>query len=88
MVCLSTAEAEYIAATEVAKDILWLRGLLLHELRMLPADPSPFMLLRSHLVSLSPSITPAVVTTSFIKAEPTLPVSHQHANHSDPTPLT
>ena len=28
MVCLSTAEAEFVAATEAAKDVLWLRGLL------------------------------------------------------------
>ena len=27
-VCLSTAEAEYIAATEAAKDVLWLRNFL------------------------------------------------------------
>ena len=29
MVCLSTAEAEFVAATEAAKDVVWLRGLLL-----------------------------------------------------------
>ena len=28
MVCLSTAEAEFVAATEAAKDVLWLQGLL------------------------------------------------------------
>ena len=28
MVCLSTAEAEFIAATEAAKDVIWIRGLL------------------------------------------------------------
>ena len=28
MVCLSTAEAEFVAATEAAKDVIWLRGLL------------------------------------------------------------
>ena len=28
-VCLSTAEAEYIAATECAKDVLWLRNFLI-----------------------------------------------------------
>ena len=29
MVCLSTAETEFVAATEAAKDVVWLRGLLL-----------------------------------------------------------
>ena len=28
MVCLSTAEAEFIAATEATKDVMWIRGLL------------------------------------------------------------
>ena len=27
-VCLSTAEAEYVAATEAVKDVIWLRNLL------------------------------------------------------------
>ena len=39
MVCLSTAEAEYIAATEAAKDVIWLRGVL-NELGLLPSIPS------------------------------------------------
>ena len=42
MVCLSTAEAEYIAATEAAKDVVWLRGLL-NELGLLPPGPSNIM---------------------------------------------
>ena len=29
MVCLSTAETEFVAATEAAKDVVWLRGLLM-----------------------------------------------------------
>ena len=39
MVCLSTAEAEFVAATEVAKDVLWVRGLLT-ELGMPPKSPA------------------------------------------------
>ena len=38
MVCLSTSEAEFVAATEAAKDVLWVRGFL-HELGLL--DPAP-----------------------------------------------
>ena len=39
MVCLSTAESEFIAATEAAKDVIWLRGVL-NELGLLPSSPS------------------------------------------------
>ena len=39
MVCLSTAEAEFVAATEAAKDVVWLRGLL-SELGFSLAAPS------------------------------------------------
>ena len=39
MVCLSTAEAEFVAATEAAKDVLWFRGIL-DELSLLPSDAS------------------------------------------------
>ena len=28
MVCLSTAEAKFVAATEAAKDVVWIKGLL------------------------------------------------------------
>jgi hypothetical protein len=38
MVCLSTAEAEFVAATEAAKDVMWLRGLLT-ELGYIHATP-------------------------------------------------
>ena len=39
MVCLSTAESEFVAATEAAKDVVWLRGLLL-ELGFALTSPS------------------------------------------------
>ena len=39
MVCLSTAEAEFIAATEAAKDVIWIRGLL-SELSLDSASPT------------------------------------------------
>ena len=58
MVCLSTAEAEYVAATEATKDVLWFRGMLA-ELGF--EDSSPSMvhednqacvaMIRNHIVS-------------------------------------
>ena len=39
MVCLSTSEAEFVAATEAAKDVIWIRGLL-EELNLLPDSAS------------------------------------------------
>ena len=39
MVCVSTAEAEVVATTEAAKDIMWLRGLL-NELELAAAGPT------------------------------------------------
>ena len=57
-VCLSTAEAEYIAAAEAAKDVLWLRNLL-HELGFPQHSPSRLFednqacvaMVRNHVVS-------------------------------------
>jgi len=39
MVCLSTAESEFVAATEVVKDVLWVRGVL-SELGFSPTTPA------------------------------------------------
>ena len=39
MVCLSTAEAEFVAATEAAKDVVWFRGIL-NELGLASSTPS------------------------------------------------
>ena len=39
MVCQSTSEAEFVAANECVKDILWLRGILL-EIGF-PVPPTP-----------------------------------------------
>lgn len=39
MTCLSTAEAEYVAATEAAKELIWLRNLLT-ELGLAQPNPS------------------------------------------------
>ena len=50
MVCLSTAEAEFVAATEAAKDVVWLRGLLL-ELGFSLTAPS--VLLEDHQACVS-----------------------------------
>ena len=58
MVCLSTAESEFVAATEAVKDVLWLRGLL-SELGFIHATPSIVFednqscvaMVRNHIVS-------------------------------------
>lgn len=39
MVCLSTSEAEFVAATEATKDVIWIRDFL-NELGLLPTSAS------------------------------------------------
>ena len=39
IVCLSTSEAEFVAVTEAAKDVIWVRGFL-DELDLLPTSAS------------------------------------------------
>ena len=58
MVCLSTAEAEFVAATEAANDVLWLCGLL-GELGFVHMTPSVIfednqacvVMINNHMVS-------------------------------------
>ena len=56
--CLSTAEVEYVAATEATKDVLWLRNLLgelgFHQhsaSRLLEDNQACVAMVRNHVVS-------------------------------------
>ena len=57
MVCQSTSEAEFVAANECVKDILWLRGILLEIGFPVPRTPvfednqATIAMIKNHMVS-------------------------------------